>query len=46
MLSILDTKKVRKLLHLSVVKDCEMLSLGLRRLLMVVNNVRGFEEPE
>lgn len=46
MFSILEWKNYKKLLHLSGVKECGILSIGFRNLLMVENRVRRFEDPE
>ena len=46
MISILEWKNYRKLLHFSGVNEDEMLSGGLRSLFMVENRVRGLEDPE
>lgn len=44
-MSILDWKNDRKELHLLVVKELEMVSMGLRSLLMVEKRVLGLLEP-
>ena len=43
---ILSLKKDRNELHLVVVKEEEMVSMGLRSLLMVENSVLGLLEPD
>ena len=46
MISILEWKNDRKLLHFSGVNEGEMLSWGLRSLFMVEKRVRRLEDPE
>lgn len=43
---ILSWKKVRKLLHFSAVKVCEMVSMGLRSLFIVENSALGLPLPD
>ena len=43
---ILSLKKDRNELHLLVVKEVEMVSMGLRSLLMVEKSVLGLLEPD
>ena len=46
MVSIFVWKNERKELHLSVVNELEVLSLGLRSLFTVENRALGLVEPE
>lgn len=43
---ILLLKKDRKLLHLSTEKECEMVSIGLRSVLMVEKSILGLLLPD
>ena len=43
---ILSLKKDRKLSHFSTEKECEMVSIGLRSVLMVLKRVLGLLVPD